>query len=69
MSVIKIIELLGVSEKSWEDAASNAIQEAAKTVKGITGLEVLNQTAKVKNGKIAEYRANLKVAFKVDERI
>lgn len=69
MSVIKIIELLGVSEKSWEDAASNAIQEAAKTVKGITGLEILNQTAKVKNGKIAEYRANLKVAFKVDERI
>lgn len=69
MSVIKIIELLGVSEKSWEDAASNAVREASKTVKGISGLEIINQTAKVKNGRILEYRANVKVAFMVDDQI
>jgi len=69
MSVIKIIELLGVSEKSWEEAASNAVKEAGKTIKGITGLEVIHQTAKIKNGTIIEYRTDVKVAFIVDEMI
>ncbi len=69
MAVIKIIELLGVSEKSWEDAAANAVKEASKTVKGITGLEIVNQTAKVRNGTIVEFRSNLKVAFLVDEKM
>lgn len=67
MAVIKIIELLGVSEKSWEDAAGNAVREASKTIQGITGLEIVNQTAKVKNGKIVEYRSDVKVAFVVNE--
>ena len=65
MATIKIIELIGTSTKSWEDAANNAIKEAAETINDITGLEVLNQTARIENGKIVEYRANVKAAFKV----
>jgi flavin-binding protein dodecin len=67
MTTIKVIELIGTSKQSWEDAASNAIMDAHQTVSGITGLEVLGQTARVENGIIAEYRANLKVAFLVNE--
>jgi dodecin len=65
MTTIKVIELIGTSKQSWEDAASNAIKEAHETVSGISGLEVVGQTARVENGLIAEYRANLKVAFVV----
>ena len=67
MSTIKVIELIGTSQLSWEDAASNAIKDAQQTITGITGLEVLGQTARVEKGAIAEYRATLKVAFLVDK--
>jgi flavin-binding protein dodecin len=67
MKTIKVIELIGTSNKSWEDAANNAVKEAQETVSGITGLEVVGQTARVENGVIAEYRANLKLAFLVKE--
>jgi flavin-binding protein dodecin len=67
MTTIKVIELIGTSKQSWEEAASNAIKDAHQTVSGITGLEVLGQTARVENGLVAEYRANLKVAFLVNE--
>lgn len=65
MATIKVIELIGTSKQSWEDAANNAVKEAQETVSGITGLEVVGQTARVENGVIAEYRANLKLAFLV----
>lgn len=67
MKTIKVIELIGTSKKSWEDAANNAVKEAQETVSGITGVEVVGQTARVENGVIAEYRANLKLAFLVKE--
>jgi flavin-binding protein dodecin len=67
MITIKVIELIGTSKQSWEDAANNAVKEAQETVSGITGLEVVGQTARVENGVIAEYRANLKLAFLVKE--
>ncbi len=67
MNTVKIIELIGISKKSWEDAANNAVKDAQETVEGITGLEVAGQTAKVENGQITEYRANVKVAFLVRE--
>ena len=66
MPVIKIIEVLGVSDKSWEDAASQALQSATNTVRNITGVEILSQTAKVKDGKISEYHSTCKVAFRVE---
>ena len=67
-SVVKIIELLGVSKESWEDAAQNAVMSAAKTLDNITGVEVLHYTGTVENGRIVEYKATVKVAFGVTER-
>jgi flavin-binding protein dodecin len=68
MDVIKILEIIGTSSKNWEDAANNAVREAAETVEGISGLEVISQTARVKDGKISEYRATVKIAFKVKSK-
>ncbi len=62
---IKIIELVGISKKSFDDAVAQAVKKASESVKGITGVEVINQSAKVSNGKIVQYRANVKLAFAV----
>jgi flavin-binding protein dodecin len=67
MTTIKVIELIGTSTTNWEDASNNAIKEAQETVKGITGLEVVAQTAKVEDGEIVEYRTTVKVAFLVQD--
>ncbi len=53
-NALKIIELVGISATSWEDAAQNAVEEAAQTVRNIGGLDMINQTAIVKNGKIVQ---------------
>ncbi|MCL5677583.1 MAG: dodecin family protein [Firmicutes bacterium] len=66
MPVVKVLELVGESKNSWQEAASNAVQEAAKTVHGISGVEVTNWTANVHDGNLVEYKANVKIAFKVD---
>jgi hypothetical protein len=68
VSVAKIIELIGTSDKSWEDAAQVAIKEAKKTLHGIHGIEVRDMTAKVdsESGKITSYRTCVKVSFGVD---
>ena len=66
MAVVKVLELVGESSRSWQEAAENAIREAAKTVENITGVEVYNMTASVDGGRISEYKANVKVAFAVD---
>lgn len=65
MNTIKVLELIGTSPTSWEDAAQNAIRDAKKTLQGITGLEVVAQTAKVEDGQVKEYRTTLKIALKV----
>ncbi len=66
MPTIKVLELVGVSKKSWHDAVEDALKEANKTVRGITGVDVLHTTAKIQDGKIIEYHANVKFAFKVE---
>jgi flavin-binding protein dodecin len=66
MATTKIIELIGASPKSWEDAAQNGLTKAAETVKGIKGVDAVSFTAKVENNKIVEYRTIMKVAFVVD---
>ena len=63
--VVKIIELIGSSPKSWEDAAKNALAEAAKTIKNIKSIYVKRINAKVEKNKIVEYRAVVKIAFVV----
>ena len=66
MSVVKIIELVGCSDKGWQDAVDNAVKKAAETVRNIRGVDVLGWTGKVKENKIVEYRANVKVSFVVE---
>ncbi len=65
MTVVKIIELIGSSSKDWEDAAKNALAEAALTIKNIKSIYVKSCKAKVENNKIVEYRAVVKIAFVV----
>jgi flavin-binding protein dodecin len=64
--VVKVIEILAQSEKSWEDAAHNAIMEASKTVKNIKSIYIQEQSAKVLNNKIVKYRINAKISFEVE---
>lgn len=66
LPVVKIIELIGSSPKGWTEAAQNAVTEAAKTVKNIKGVHVKRCTAKVKDNKIVEYNADVKIAFIVE---
>lgn len=65
MAVLKVIEVLASSEKSWEDAARNAVKTAAKTVKGIRSVYVQDSSAVVKDNDIVEYRLNVKISFEV----
>jgi len=65
MTVVKIIELIGSSPKNWEEAAKNALAEAAITIKNIKSIYVKSCKAKVENNKIIEYRAVVKIAFVV----
>ncbi|MBV9176798.1 MAG: dodecin domain-containing protein [Nitrososphaeraceae archaeon] len=66
--VAKIIEIVGSSDKSWQDAAQSALNEAKKTIHGITGVEVGDMTAKVDPniGNLTEYHTAVKIAFGVE---
>ena len=66
--VAKIIEIVGSSEKDWTDAAQVALDEAKKTIHGITGLEIVDMTAKVdpNTSQITSYRVTVKIAFAVE---
>lgn len=66
MAVSKVIDLIGNSTVSWEDAARNALTAAAKSLHGITHMEIVQYTAHVVDDEIAEYRAMVKIAFVVD---
>ena len=65
MSVLKVIEVLANSDKSWEDAAQNAVSQAAKSVKNIRSVYVQDQSASVKDGEISDFRVNVKITFEV----
>jgi len=65
MSVVKILELVGSSERSWEDAVQNALEEAEKTVKNITGIDILGYKGDVEENKIVRFKAHVKIAFVV----
>ena len=69
MAVAKIVELIGSSPVSWEEAAANAVKTAAKTVRNIKGVHVKRCTAKVEKDKIVEYRTVVKIAFIVERKI
>lgn len=67
MSVLKVIELMASSEKSWEDAIRNAVKTAGKTLKGIRSVYVQDQSAIVKDNNVVEFRVNVKVSFEIHE--
>jgi len=66
MALLKVIEVLAESDKSWEDAAAQAVAEAAKTVHGIKSIYVKNMEAKVETNRITSYRINANISFLVD---
>lgn len=66
MSMLKVIEVLAESNKSWEDAAQNAIDTAGKSVRNIKSIYIKNHEAQVENGKIKKYRINGKISFVLD---
>ncbi len=65
MGVLKVIEVLANSDNGWEDAAKNAVSEASKSVKNIRSVYINEQSATVKDGKIENYRVNVKITFEV----
>lgn len=65
--VVKVIEVLAQSEKGWEDAAKNALEEASKSIRHIRSIYIKNFEAAVENGKITEYRINAKISFALEE--
>lgn len=66
MSVAKVIEVSASSAKSFDDAVQAGITEVSKTVKGVQGAWINEQNVVVKDGKVTEYRVNMKVTFVVD---
>ena len=65
MAVIKTIDLVGVSTESWRDAAHQALDEATKTLRDVEGFTVLETSAVVREGQIAEYHTNVRVRFRI----
>ncbi|WP_047418995.1 dodecin family protein [Cellulophaga sp. Hel_I_12] len=66
MAILKVIEVLANSEKGWEDAAKNAVSQASKSVKNIRSVYINEQSATVQDGKIVDYRVNVKITFEVN---
>lgn len=64
--VVKLIELIGASSKGWEDAVESAVSKAGESLKNIHAVDVIGFKAKIENGKISEYRANVKIAFVIE---
>jgi hypothetical protein len=63
-SIYKVIEIIGGSEKSWEDAAKKAVELAAKSLKEVRVAEIKELDMRIEEGKVVEYRAKLRVSFK-----
>jgi flavin-binding protein dodecin len=67
MAVARVTQVIGASPHSWEDAVRNALERANKTLRGITGIEVLKENAAVENGRVAEFRAMVQVTFVLED--
>ena len=63
MAVARVTKITASSKKSFEDAIHQGLDRAAKTVRGISGLEIVSQKAKIEGGKIAEYRVTMEMTF------
>ncbi len=69
MSVVKVIEVMAQSEKSWEDATRIALDEASKTVKDIKSIYIKEFQAVVENNKITQFRVDTKISFIIHSEI
>jgi len=65
-SVYKLVEVIGTSTKSWEDAANKAVETAAKTLRDLRIAEVVKMDMKVDGGKVSEYRTRVLLSFKYE---
>jgi len=65
-SVYKVIELVGTSTESWEKAAAAAVERAAKSLRDLRIAEVVQLDVQIEDGKVASYRAKVKVSFKYE---
>lgn len=68
MSIVKVIEVIAGSEKSFSDATQRALDEASKSVDNIRSINISNMNANVENGKIVSYGINAKVSFEVNSK-
>lgn len=66
MPVINTIELTGVSESGWGDAAKQALQEAGKTIRQITKMDVISTSAVIEQSKIVEYHTDVRIFFEIE---
>ena len=66
MAIMKVIEVLANSEKSWEEATRKAVKQASKSVKNIKSVFVQSQSAVVNGDDVTEFRVNLKITFEVN---
>lgn len=66
MAVVKVLEIMAESSKSWEDAVQEAVNETAKTVRGIQNVWVQDFKAVVRDNKVVAYRVNCKISFTVE---
>lgn len=67
MAVLKVIELLASSPKSWEDATQVAVKQASQTIRNIRSVYVQDFSTSIKSNKIAEYRVNVKITFEIEK--
>ena len=65
-SIYKIVDLVGSSKSSWEDAAKNAVERASKTLRDLRIAEVVTLDMKIENGKVVAYRTRVKLSFKYE---
>ena len=65
-SVYKVIELVGTSTKSWEDAAKNAVERASKSLRDLRVAEIVELDMQLDNGKVEAYRAKVNISFKYE---
>jgi dodecin len=65
-SIYKIVDLVGSSKSSWEDAAKNAVETASKTLRDLRIAEATTLDMKIENGKVAAYRTRVKLSFKYE---
>jgi dodecin len=67
MAVARVTEIIGSSNKSFDDAVRNAFERANKTLRNLTGLEITKLNASINGGKIEEYRAHVKIIFILED--